>query len=108
VRPVVKGAWSWAPTVLVAVPLVLIFLKAITAVDTVRDSLAYHMPHTALHVGLLTDWQFQRPLPNPLRGYYLGLPILADLLRGWMWKFSGRTDAVNLLAGSACGRLPLT
>jgi len=98
-RPIVKGAWSWAPTALAAVLLVLIFLKAITAVDLVYDSLAYHLPFEALRVGLLTEWQFQRPFPNPLRGYYLGLPILADLLRGWMWKFSGRAEAVNLLGG---------
>lgn len=67
------------------------------AVDSDWDSLAYHMPDTALRVGLLTDSQFQRPLPNPLRGYYLGLPIFADLLRGWMWKLTGIAETVNLL-----------
>jgi len=96
-RFIIEFVWTWAPTALAALLLVLIFLKAIMAVDTVWDSLAYHLPFSAQRVGLLTDSQLQRP-PSPSdQGYYLGLPILADLLRGWMWKFSGRAEAVNLL-----------
>src|SRR5262249_29698668 len=30
-------------------------------------------------------------------GYYLGFPILGDLLRGWMWKLTGWPESVNLL-----------
>ena len=89
------------PTAWVTVLFILIFLKAIMAVDLVWDSLSYQMPFEALRVGLMTDWQFQRPPPvqDTLKGYYLGSPILADLLRGWMWKLSGRPEAVNLFAG---------
>jgi hypothetical protein len=84
---------------LAAILVVLICLKSIMAVDLVWDSLAYHLPFSAQRVGLLTDWQFQRPPPDKdnIAAYYLGFPILGDLLRGWMWKFSGRPEAVNLL-----------
>lgn len=87
--------WSWAPAALAAVLLILVFLKAIMAVDTVWDSLAYHLAFSAERVGLIPSWQIQRPPPN---GYYLGLPILADLVRGWLWKLTGRPEAVNLLS----------
>ena len=99
-RSIAGQAWSWSPTALATVLVVLICLKAIMAVDMVWDSLSYQLPFSALRVGLLTDWQFQRPPPeqDTLKGYYLGFPILADLLRGWMWKFSGRPEAVNLLS----------
>lgn len=98
-RTIVERAWSWAPTALASLLVVLICLKAIMAVDLVWDSLAYHLPFSAQRVGLLTDWQLQRPPPeaDALTGYYLGFPILGDLLRGWLWKFSGRPEAVNLL-----------
>jgi hypothetical protein len=98
-RVIVKRLSAWSPAAVAAVLLVLIFLKAIMAVDLVWDSLSYQLPFSALRVGLLTDWQFQRPPPaqDTLKGYYLGSPILADLLRGWMWKYSGRPEAVNLL-----------
>jgi hypothetical protein len=94
-----KLIWDWWPTVLATVLIVLICLKAIMAADLVWDSMAYHMPFSALRVGLMKHWQFQRPSPekDAVAGYYLGFPILADLLRGWMWKFSGRAEAVNLL-----------
>lgn len=98
-QSIAKTAWSWMPTALATALIVLIFLKAIMAVDLVWDSLSYHLPFSALRVGLLTDWQFQRPSPelDSLKGYYMGFPVLADLLRGWMWKLSGRAEAVNLL-----------
>ena len=69
------------------------------AVDLTWDSMAYHLPFSALRVGLMTPWQFQRAPPEKdiVTGYYLGFPILADLLRGWMWRFSRWPDAVNLL-----------
>ena len=34
---------------------------------------------------------------DTLTGYYLGFPILGDLLRGWMWKLTGWPESVNLL-----------
>jgi len=99
VRSIVRHASSWSPTGLATVLVILICLKAIMAVDLVWDSLSYQLPFSALRVGLMTDWQFQRPPPaqDTLKGYYLGSPVLADLLRGWMWKYSGRPEAVNLL-----------
>lgn len=98
-QSIIASARSWGPTALASLLVVLIFLKAIMAVDLVWDSLSYHLPFSALRVGLMTDWQFQRPpaAQDTLKGYYLGSPILADLLRGWMWKYSGRPEAVNLL-----------
>jgi hypothetical protein len=98
-RTYLERPLSWAPTVLATVLVVLVCLKALMAVDTVWDSLSYHLPFSALRAGLLTDLQFQRPEParSVLQGYYLGFPILADLLRGWMWKLSGWPEAVNLL-----------
>jgi hypothetical protein len=98
-RSIIVRAWGWSPAVLASVLVVLVCLKAIMAVDLVWDSLSYHLPFSALRVGLMTDWQFQRPPPDQdtLKGYYLGSPILADLLRGWLWKLSGRPEAVNLL-----------
>ena len=44
--------WAWTPTVLATVLVVLICLKAIMAVDMVWDSLSYHMPFSAVRVGL--------------------------------------------------------
>jgi hypothetical protein len=90
---------TWTPPALAALLLALVALKAVMAIDLVWDSLSYHIPFSALRAGLLTDWEFQRPPPeqDTLKGYYLGFPILADLLRGWMWKLSGRPESVNLL-----------
>ena len=98
-RTIVERIWSWAPTLLASALVVLIGLKAIMAVDMGWDSLAYHLPFAAQRVGLLSDWQLQRPLPEQdiLQGYYLGFPVVGDLLRGWLWKFSGKPEAVNLL-----------
>jgi hypothetical protein len=98
-RTFIERAWSWAPAALASVLVVLICLKAIMAVDLDWDSLAYHLPFTAQRVGLLTEWQLQRAPPelDAVTGYYLGFPILGDLLRGWLWKLSGRPEAVNLL-----------
>jgi hypothetical protein len=89
-----KLIWHWWPTALATMLVLLICLKAVMAADLVWDSLTYHLPFSALRVGLMKHWQFQRPAPD---GYYLGFPILGDLLRGWMWKFSGRAESVNLL-----------
>ena len=99
-RTLLERAWSWAPAALASVLVILICLKAIMAIDLVWDSLAYHLPFTAQRVGLLTEWQLQRAPPelDAVTGYYLGFPILGDLLRGWLWKFSGRPEAVNLLS----------
>jgi hypothetical protein len=99
VLPDLTRALSWLPAVLAAVLVLLICLKAAMAVDLVWDSLAYHLPFSAQRVGLLSDWQLQRPPPqqDTLMGYYLGFPILGDLLRGWMWKLSGWPESVNLL-----------
>ena len=93
------GLLPWLPAVLALVLVALICVKAAMAVDLVWDSLAYHLPFSAQRVGLLTDWQLQRPPADKdtLMGYYLGFPVLGDLLRGWMWKFTGWPESVNLL-----------
>jgi hypothetical protein len=97
-RAAIKVA-SWLPAAFATILLVLTFLRAITTVDTTWDGLAYHLQFSAQRVGLLPDWQIQRPAPerNLISAYYLGLPALPDLIRGWMWKLTGLPEAVNLL-----------
>jgi hypothetical protein len=93
-----ERCWRWAPTGLASVLVVVICIKAVMAVDYGWDSLAYHIPFEALRAGLLTPWQLQLPPPGSgdLSDYYLGFPILGDLIRGWMWRLSGWPDSVNL------------
>jgi hypothetical protein len=76
----------------------LVYLKAIMAVDLTWDSLSYHLSFSALRVGLMTHWQFQRgPVEKDnLAAYYKGFPIFADIVRGWLWKLTGRPEATNL------------
>jgi hypothetical protein len=94
-RPIGNGLARWGPPAVAGVLILLICLKAIVGIDLVWDSLAYHLPFTALRSGILTKWQFQ--LHPGLRQLYLGSPVLGDLLRGWLWRLSGRPEAVNLL-----------
>jgi hypothetical protein len=94
-QPVAAGLARWGPPAFAGALVLLICLKAIAAVDLVWDSLAYHLPFTALRAGILSKWQFQ--LHPGLKQLYMGSPVLGDLLRGWFWKLSGRLEAVNLL-----------
>lgn len=91
--------WRWSPAVLAAALVGLTCLKAITTVDMTWDTLSYHMPFAALRAGLMTPWQFQRgPVEiDTLTAFYQGFPVLGDLLQGWMWRLSGRAEAINLL-----------
>src|SRR5258707_10270006 len=91
-----NGPGRGGPPAVAGALILLICLKAIVGIDLVWDSLAYHLPFTALRSGILTKWQFQLHLQ--LRQLYLGSPVLGDLLRGWLWRLSGRPEAVNLLA----------
>ena len=93
--PIGDGLARWGAAALAGALIALICLKAIVGIDLVWDSLAYHLPFTALRAGILSKWQFQ--LHPHLRQLYLGSPVLGDLLRGWLWRLSGRPEAVNLL-----------
>jgi len=93
------GLWQWSPTLLAAALIVLTCVKAITTVDMTWDTLSYHMPFAALRSGLMAPWQFQRgPVEiDTLTAFYQGFPVFADVVQGWMWRLSGRAEAINLL-----------
>ena len=93
-----KRIVSLAPAALAFILLVLIALKAALAADLGYDSLAHHLPFAARRAHILIGWQFQR-LPGviyPLTGYYDGLPVLADLIKGYAWRLTGWPEIVNL------------
>lgn len=95
------------PAILVTGLIVSTCIKAATAVDMTWDSLSYQIPFSALRAGLMTPWQFQRgPIAEDnLAAYYAGFPILADVMRGWMWRLSGWPEATNLFAVMLLGAL---
>jgi hypothetical protein len=72
----------------------LLFAKAWTDMDYNWDSLAYHVPFAALRTGLVSPDQYI--LPPSLQAVYDGFPVVQDYLKGWLWKFSGNVNAVNL------------
>src|SRR4051794_16781986 len=72
----------------------LLFAKAWTDMDYNWDSLAYHVPFAALRTGLVSRDQYI--LPPSLQAVYDGFPVVQDYLKGWLWKFSGNVNAVNL------------
>jgi hypothetical protein len=72
----------------------LLFAKAWIDMDYNWDSLAYHVPFAALRTGLVSQDQYILPLG--LQSVYDGFPVVQDYLKGWLWKFSGNINAVNL------------
>lgn len=95
-----KRVVSCAPLALALVLLALIALKAALAIDLGSENLSMHLPFAARRAHLLVGWQFQRPAAwiNPLAGYYDGFPILADVVKGYVWRLSGWSESVNLFA----------
>ena len=72
----------------------LLFAKAWIDMDYNWDSFAYHVPFAALRTGLVSQDQYILPLG--LQSVYDGFPVVQDYLKGWLWKFSGNINAVNL------------
>jgi hypothetical protein len=72
----------------------LLFAKAWIDMDYNWDSLAYHVPFAALRTGLVSPDQYI--LPPSLQAVFDGFPVVQDYLKGWLWKFSGNVNAVNL------------
>jgi hypothetical protein len=97
---------GWWPAGLATGLVILVCLKAIMSIDLTWDSMAYHMPFAALRAGLMTPWQLQWAPEDSVGWFYRGFPILADLVCGWMWRLSGRPEAINLL-GIVCTLLLL-
>lgn len=74
--------------------LVLLGLRALSAIDTSWDSLAYHLPFAGRLVGILNPQELM--LSARIEQYYLGFPLLAETLQGLMWLLTGRLAATNL------------
>ena len=87
---------SFVPRATAVIFLVSSALKACVDLDYNFDSIAYHLPFAALRVGLVTESQFR--LTGVLQNYYDGFPMLASYLKGWLWRLSGKPEAVNLLS----------
>lgn len=99
--PALAALQIWLPTIAAAILLGLIFFKAVSEIDPTWDSLAYHIPFEALRTGILTPQQYQflkRPDFGDLGHTLDGYPILGDVIRGTLWKVTGRVESANLLS----------
>ena len=76
--------------------LLLLFLSAITRLDSAWDSLAYHLPFAARQAGIISPDELM--ISQFLEQLYQGVPILAETLQGYLWRITGWITATNLIS----------
>jgi hypothetical protein len=84
---------SAAITTLASVAIILLGFRAYSSFDIVWDSLAYHLPFAARHVGLCGADCLT--LSSGLEARFLGFPPLAELTQGILWRLTGWPEATN-------------
>ncbi len=76
-----------------------VFVTALRSASLAFDSWYYHLPFAARLVGLLPSSSYVFHPANEAR--YAGLPLLAELLQGLLWRITGHAEAANLVAFSS-------
>jgi hypothetical protein len=84
---------SAAITTLASLAIILLSFRAFTSFDTAWDSLAYHLPFAARHVGLCDADCLT--LSSGLEARFRGFPPLTELVQGILWRVTGRPEATN-------------
>ena len=85
-------------TILSAIALILtcsIFLKAIIDIDTNYDTWWYHLPFAARIWGIVPPDMYLAE--DRIEYRYLGFPLLAHFLQGFLWRITGRIQSANLV-----------
>lgn len=75
---------------------ILLFIRAISTIDTYWDSLAYHLPFAARIVGIFNQNSYT--FEPGLEARYLGFPKLIELLQGLLWKATHAVTSTNLVS----------
>ena len=76
--------------------LAVMVLRATVSIDSSHDTWWYHLPWAARLAGLLPADTYV--LGDFLEHRYAGFPVLWEWLQGWIWRLTGRPEAVNLLS----------
>lgn len=96
VSSILKSLSSVVPIGLAVLLILFVVVKAFVDFDVAWDSVAYHLPFSALRVGIVDSAHYQ--LTGIVKRYYDGFPVLGDYVRGWLWMALGRPEASNLLS----------
>ncbi len=84
--------------ILSAIALILtssILLKAIIDIDTNYDTWWYHLPFAARIWGIVPEQIYQAE--DAIEYRYLGFPLLAHFLQGFLWRITNRVQSANLV-----------
>lgn len=82
-----------------AIAVALMLVRSLVVADRSWDTLSYHLPFSAMRIGMLKEADFIFPLH--LTSAYLGFPSAIYYLKGILWFVTGRaetTQIVSLLA----------
>lgn len=70
--------------------------NALSKLDSSWDNLAYHYPFAARQAGIMAVEEVR--LSHFLEELYKGVPQLAELLQGYMWRITGLITTMNFVA----------
>lgn len=91
------------PKVIAAVAFGLLIVRAAIFADASWDTLAYHLPFSALRAGLVTPESFV--MPEKLQVSYQGFPAAIYYLKGFLWRLTGRPETSQVLNVASLGLL---